>query len=112
MEYLIALLFCCGIFGAIGYGIGELNDKKNGQTGLVLGVLLGPIGCVIAAVLGPGEGSAGKQEKLQGIALERRKVALLEAQLAELKKAGSPPPVPDSLAKVSSLDEPPVYHLD
>ena len=102
MEYFIALIFYCGIFGAIGYAIGELNDKKNGQVGLILGVLLGPIGCIIAAVIAPGEGSPIKQEKLQGIELERRKVALLEAQLAELKKAASPPSVP----------APPVYRLD
>jgi hypothetical protein len=113
MEYLISLIFCSGIFGAIGYAIGELNEKKNGKTGLLLGALLGPIGWIIAAVIAPGEGSPVKQEKLQGIELERRKVALLEAQLAELKKAASPSPVPaPPVTKLSSLDEPPVYHLD
>jgi hypothetical protein len=45
--------------------------------------------------------------------IERRKIALLEAQLAEMKKAGSKPTLlTRAVADRSSNDEPPVYSLD
>ena len=45
----------CGIIAVvcavIGMAIGDLGGKKNGVAGLLLGGLLGPLGCVIAALL-------------------------------------------------------------
>lgn len=113
MELIISLLFSSLIFGIVGYAVGDLGGKKNGKKGMALGALLGPIGWIIVAILPPGEGSTVKNEKQQAIDLERRKVALLEAQLAELKKTGSRPPAPaPNVSKLSSIDEPPVYRLD
>ena len=112
MELIISLLFSSLIFGIVGYAVGDLGGKKNGKKGMALGALLGPIGCIIVAILPPGEGSAVKNEKQQAIDLERRKVALLEAQLAELKKDRSPAANSRTQRAEALLDEPPVYRLD
>ena len=109
---MISLLFSSLIFGIVGCAVGDLGGKKNGKKGMALGALLGPIGCIIAAILPPGEGSAVKNEKQQAIELERRKVAILEAQLTELKKGRSPATSSRTQRAEALLDEPPVYRLD
>jgi hypothetical protein len=109
---MISLLFSSLIFGIVGCAVGDLGSKKNGKKGMALGALLGPIGCIIAAILPPGEGSAVKNEKQQAIELERRKVAILEAQLTELKKGRSPATSSRTQRAEALLDEPPVYRLD
>jgi hypothetical protein len=112
MEFLVPLVISSLIFGIVGCAIGDLGGKKNGKKGMALGALLGPIGCIIVAILPPGEGSAVKNEKQQAVELERRKVALLEAQLAELKKDRAPATSSRTQRVEALLDEPPVYRLD
>ena len=112
MEFLIPLVISSLIFGIVGCAIGDLGGKKNGKKGMALGALLGPIGWIIVAILPPGEGSAVKNEKQQAVELERRKVALLEAQLAELKKDRAPATSSRTQRAEALLDEPPVYRLD
>lgn len=48
----LGLLFVCGIFGIVGSAIAE-HKKASAAAGFWLGFFLGPIGMVIAALLGP-----------------------------------------------------------
>jgi hypothetical protein len=91
MELLIILIICAVIFGFIGMAIGDLGGKKNGAAGFALGALLGPLGCVIAAVIpaSDADGAPAVATPDQGT---RRKIAALEAQLAELKKPAAKAP--------------------
>ncbi len=85
-SFLMLVLISCIISGLIGFFIGGLGNKNNSSTGAVMGFLLGPIGWIITAVLPQtlSEEEKGKRAELQD--LERKKIALLEAQLAELQK--------------------------
>ena len=92
--------------GGVGYAIG---DKKGlGKTGALYGLFLGPLGWLITLTLpNPADG-----EKM---ALEKKRVELLEAQLQEMRKANSlaartqAAPTP---RKQPRDEEPAVYKLD
>ena len=86
MEYLILILVGGIISGLIGFFIGSLGDKNNHLMGALLGFLLGPIGWIITAVLPQTLSEEEKDKRADLNNLERKKIALLEAQLAELKK--------------------------
>lgn len=107
MEILIILIICAVIFGFVGMAIGDLGDKKNGTTGFVLGALLGPLGCVIAAVIPAAD--ADKAEVPAPADKEtQRKIAALEGQLAALKGPAAKP-----VAKHDDDDGTiPTYRLD
>jgi len=47
--FLFVLIATAGVCGAIGYALG--HGRGRGADGFALGVLLGPIGCIIAAFL-------------------------------------------------------------
>ncbi len=89
METLIVLMICGVIFGFIGMAIGDLGDKKNGNTGFALGFLLGPIGCIIAAVIPSSNPTAKASAKPAED--QARKIAALEAQLAKMNAPIKPP---------------------
>ena len=48
MEFLFFLIFWCAICGGLGYAVAGDESKKG--LGAVLGVMLGPLGILIAAV--------------------------------------------------------------
>ena len=48
MELLIILIVWCGICGGLGYAVAK-DDNKG--LGAVLGIILGPIGVIVAAVM-------------------------------------------------------------
>jgi uncharacterized membrane protein YeaQ/YmgE (transglycosylase-associated protein family) len=48
-SFLIAVLVVCFVCGALGYAVGD--QKNQGGLGAVLGIMLGPVGVLIAAVL-------------------------------------------------------------
>lgn len=104
------ILIGCIISGLIGFFIGDLGNKNNSNSGAVLGFLLGPIGWIITAVLPQtlSEEEKGKHAELQN--LERKKIALLEAQLAELQKNSKQGNHLKQTKQTS--EEPPVYRLD
>lgn len=52
-AYLLTILFFSVICATIGLAIGDLGKKRNGWTGFLLGLFLGPIGWIIVAVLPP-----------------------------------------------------------
>ncbi len=107
--FLVAVSLC-GILGLIGACIGSLGNKNNSKIGFLLGFFLGPIGWIITAVLPPTLSEEQKGKHTEAHELERRKIALLEAQLAELKKNQ---PKGEHLNKSTKSDEnPPVYRLD
>lgn len=58
-------ILACLIFGLIGMIIGNLGEKKNGELGLILGLLFGPIGWIITAVLPPRK--AGAKSNLKAL---------------------------------------------
>ena len=62
MTTILPLLIVCVICGVIGMAVGDMGGKKNGKTGLALGILLGPLGVVIAAVLPAGAETAQKSD--------------------------------------------------
>jgi hypothetical protein len=110
MEYLMLILIGGIISGMIGLFIGDLGNKNNSKSGALLGFFLGPIGWIITAVLPPTLSDEEKGKLTEAHELERRKIALLEAQLAELKKNQTKG---QHLNKSTKSDEnPPVYRLD
>lgn len=64
-AYILSILFGSVICGTIGLAIGDLGNKRNGWTGFLLGLCLGPIGWIIVAVLPPGAEKAGDSSKAQ-----------------------------------------------
>lgn len=58
LPYIIIMIVC----GVIGMAVGDMGGKKNGKTGLALGILLGPVGIIIAAVL-PKDAESGKKSR-------------------------------------------------
>lgn len=82
----IPFFFLAGLMGAVGMLIGDLGGKGNRRVGFVLGALFGPIGWIIVAVVPPREGSLACQQNWKSVELQQRMIALLEAQLAEIKK--------------------------
>jgi len=108
MEFLIIAVLSGIIFGLVGMAIGDLGGKKNGRTGFVLGLLLGPFGCVIAAVI-PASASS---EKVQKEEAEKTRLAKLESELAALKAkpaAAAPKRVIPAREDDGQI---PVYRLD
>jgi hypothetical protein len=110
MEYFMLILIGGIISGLIGLFIGDLGNKNNSKSGALLGFFLGPIGWIITAVLPQtlSEEEKGKSAELQD--LERKKIALLEAQLAELQKNSNQRNHSQHSKQYS--EDPPVYHLD
>ena len=113
MELMIGLLISAVIFGVIGMAIGDYGGKKNGPMGALLGALLGPLGCIIAALLPPGDGA---EKKVTG-AGEAERIAKLEAELNRMKKGEVTRPAAKSLMKPLVRDsagdgEVPTYRLD
>jgi len=108
MEILILLVIVAMIFGFIGMAIGDLGGKNNGPAGFLLGALLGPLGCLIAAVLPPGGGA----DKAPQPATDdtKKKIAELEAKLADLKKAQ--PAAKKALVNPDDDGGIPTYRLD
>ncbi len=54
-DWLIAVVFVVGLLGGIGAAIGSIKGRT--AAGFWLGALLGPLGWLIAAVLGRSEGA-------------------------------------------------------
>ena len=110
MEYIFIILIPAAIFGLIGMAIGDSGGKKNGAKGFVLGLVLGPIGCIVAALLPPDETSEVAKAKES----EKERIARLELELARLKSA----PAEKTPAKISASRDLaddggiPTYRLD
>lgn len=108
MEYLLYLIPAV-IFAVIGMGVGDAGGKKNGAIGFILGLALGPIGCIVAAVLPPAKDSEVAKAKES----EKERIARLELELAKVKSqppAATPKPKPSrDLADEGGI---PTYKLD
>jgi len=97
MEFGVIIFVWACIGGFIGMIVGELGDKHNGHTGLFLGALLGPVGWIIVAVLPPGEDPDGPAPAKTAAKTETElKIAIMEAQLAQLKREAKNPITPGS----------------
>lgn len=110
MAFFIMLLIVALAFGLLGKLIGELGDKNNGNYGFAFGALLGPIGCLITALLPPNKDvlvppTKGAEDETQ------RKIAELETQLAALK-TGSTPATKAITAPIDDDGGIPTYRLD
>ncbi len=103
---IIFILIGLAVSGIIGMAIGDLGNKQNSQTGFLLGALLGPIGWIVAAVI-PANAKAGQKPELAP--QESKRIAALEAELANLK--GSKP-APTGKRPVDDDGEIPTYKLD
>ncbi len=88
MDTLAILFFSCIIFGIIGCIIGQRGGRDDGPPGFFLGFFLGPIGLILTALLFPPEKAGPAAPTADGET--QRKIALLEAQLAELKGPAKP----------------------
>lgn len=115
MEILIPLIVFVVIFGFIGMAIGDLGGKKNGPVGFILGGLLGPIGCIIAAVIPP----AADSDKVKAETAEKERLARMEAELAALKSGKAAPAASGKSLMAKSSPAPvdddggiPTYKLD
>lgn len=86
METMVILFVWCMAMGGIGFLIGEIGGKGNGAFGVMFGVLLGPIGLIITAVL-PKSGANEKADPPAKASEESARIAKLEAELAAIKRA-------------------------
>lgn len=101
---------CLSIVGLVGACIGSLGDKNNSKIGFLLGFFLGPIGWIITAVLPQKISEEEKRKRSELNEIERKKITLLEAQLAELQKNSKQGNLLKQTKQTS--DAPPVYRLD
>jgi len=108
MITIITLVIGGIICGLIGIAIGDLGGKGNASTGFVLGLLLGPIGCIIAAVIPPSASS----EKVQKEEAEKARLANLEAELAALKAKPAKAAPKRNIPAREDDGQIPVYKLD
>lgn len=103
---MILILIGLVVSGIIGMAIGDLGNKQNGQTGFLLGAVLGPIGWIVTAVI-PANAKAEKKPELAPH--DSKRIAALEAELAKLK--GSKPE-PSGKRPVDDDGQIPTYKLD
>lgn len=108
MEFLLTVIILGIICGFIGMAIGDIGGKGNAGSGFILGLLLGPLGCIIAAVIPP----SATSEKVQKEEAEKARLAKLEAELAALK-AKPASAAPKRIIPAREDDgQIPVYRLD
>lgn len=112
MEIVIYVVIFALVFGFIGKALGEMGGRKKGDAGFLCGALLGPLGCVIAAVI-----PADKPEGPTPTDDTQRKIAELEAQLTSLKTGRTATPASDKSRRPSYQDDGddggiPTYKLD
>ncbi|MEI6655819.1 MAG: hypothetical protein WCP45_13730 [Verrucomicrobiota bacterium] len=112
MEIMVLLIIWACVCGAIGMFIGDLGDKHNGKTGLALGAVLGPIGWIVVAVLPPDNTTEVKTKVFQPETDTQRKIAHLEAQIAELKRGTKPAAKPPARMSYDDNGQIPTYKLD
>ena len=83
MEYLFLLIPLVGINALIGFFVGDMRNKYNGNIGAVLGALFGPFGwCIVAAL--PPNGT----DHMDGYLTheERKKVERLQEQINAIRE--------------------------